>query len=56
MIDDDEEMPDEIVQYSGTKTIVDQRDRSRVILLSVSSNENGDTDQMKKILDSFAWK
>lgn len=52
----DESLPDDVVAYDAKKLIVNQNNRSEAIIIVIHSNENGDTDKMRQILDSFQWK
>ena len=56
LINDDFKENDSVVQYYAQKVIVDQSDRSKAVKLVVYSNDNGDIDLMKQILNSFEWK
>lgn len=50
------EMPKELVTYTGRKVIIDKADRSKAIVVTVSSDSESDVKDCEEVLASFTWK
>ena len=50
------DFPETIEMYSARKVIIDKADRSKVIIVSASSDDAADVEVFKEVIASFNWK